>query len=907
MKRIFLYALLLLGPHSGTGMPAANPADNSPNTRSGNPSLVRLTCEGLTAPLAIDTATPRFGWQLRSERQGDAQRSYRIEVASDSLRLLSGNADLWDSGEVRSDNSVGIPYEGLPLTDGMQYWWRVTLRTVKGGRKVVSPAARFGIGLTGPASVAGEFIGLSGSGATAVLLRRKFDIRTPAEDALLHVNSLGYHEVWVNGRKVGDACLAPAVSQLDKRSLWVAYDVRPYLCEGDNELVIWLGQGWYKRGTFGRWQPGEPYSEPLVRAQLDIGSANGRQTVCRTDTAWRAALSGYRDTGSWNALDFGGEEIDARRNPRSMSPADLDALEWQPVVTAEKPGHRATPQMVEPDCIQERLTACGLHEAAPGVWRLDFGRVVTGWLEADFAGLPAGARVEIEYSDETDAGGNLADQRQHDTYIARGDGRERFTNKFNHHAFRYAEVCGLVQTPRREDFRALAIHTDYRTEATFASSDADLNAIHDMIARTLRCLAYNGYMVDCPHLERAGYGGDGNSSTEILQTLYGTAPLYRNWVQAWDDAMRPGGSLPHVAPNAGAGGGGPYWCGFLVMAPWQTWLNYGDRTLIDRHYPAMREWMGYVERYMKDGLLARWPDTPYRDWFLGDWLAPHGVDAGNEASVSLVNNCFVSDCYARMAQMARLTGRDDEATTFEARRDTLNRTIHARFYDPATQTYATGSQLDMVYPMLVGATPDSLRDGVRQQLFRLTHEVMNDHIGGGLVGVPVITRWAIGSHAPDFIYRMLKQRGYPGYLYMLDRGATATWEYWSGERSRVHNCYNGIGTWFYQALGGLRTDDRHPGYRHVFIDPQIPEGVEWCRIAKETPYGRIDLGWELAGDELRIDVALPPGVTATAITPANACSGRLDGRKTAPEQQTATIGSGRHRLVFGLRPRNETK
>lgn len=91
--------------------------------------------------------------------------------------------------------------------------------------------------------------------------------------------------------------------------------------------------------------------------------------------------------------------------------------------------------------------------------------------------------------------------------------------------------------------------------------------------------------------------------------------------------------------------------------------------------------------------------------------------------------------------------------------------------------------------------------------------------------------------------------------------------------SRVHNCYNGIGTWFYQALGGLRTDSSHPGYEHVFIDPQIPEGVEWCRIGKETPYGRIDLGWEIADGELRIDVTLPPGVTATAITPAAPAGG----------------------------------
>ena len=87
---------------------------------------------------------------------------------------------------------------------------------------------------------------------------------------------------------------------------------------------------------------------------------------------------------------------------------------------------------------------------------------------------------------------------------------------------------------------------------------------------------------------------------------------------------------------------------------------------------------------------------------------------------------------------------------------------------------------------------------------------MKDHIGGGLVGVPVITRWAVRSHNPEFIYRMLKQRGYPGYLHMIDHGATATWEYWSGERSRVHNCYNGIGTWFYQALGiPLRRRLRH--------------------------------------------------------------------------------------------------
>ncbi|MEG2061827.1 MAG: family 78 glycoside hydrolase catalytic domain, partial [Alistipes sp.] len=613
---------------------------------------------------------------------------------------------------------------------------------------------------------------------------------------------------------------------------------------------------------------------------------------------WQSALSGYRDTGSWNALDFGGEEVDARKNPRSMASADLDGLDWKPVCRVQKPKLLATPQMVEFDRIQERIPVKTVTNIGSQSWQIDFGKVIVGWLEIDFEQLPAGKRIEIEYSDELDVEGRLVDQKQRDTYIACGVAQERFVNKFNHHAFRYIRINGLDTLPVTDRIQALAIHTDYAQEATFACSDADLNAIQEMIRHTLHCLAYNGYMVDCPHLERAGYGGDGNSSTEILQTLCGVAPLYRNWVQAWVDAMRPGGSLPHVAPNAGAGGGGPYWCGFIVMAPWQTWLNYADRTLIDRYYPAMRAWMGYVEAHMKEGLLTRWPDTPYRDWFLGDWLAPWGVDAGNDRSIALVNNCFISDCYAKMAQMAKLTGNNNDAQIFERCRKTLNQTIHKRFYDPSTRTYATASQLDMTYPMLVGATPDSLCGVVRQELFEQTHRVMKDHIGVGLVGVPILTRWAIESQSPDFIYRMLKQRDYPGYLHMIDHNATATWEYWSGERSRVHNCYNGIGTWFYQALGGLRTDSDQPGYKHVLIAPQIPQGVSWCKITKQTPYGRISLNWQTKGDQLTLDITLPPGIRATAIAPETYHLARLNGRKIKQQPKELQVGSGSHCLIF---------
>ena len=41
--------------------------------------VTRMTCEMTESPLAIDTETPRFGWQL-SGANGDMQSAYQIEV-----------------------------------------------------------------------------------------------------------------------------------------------------------------------------------------------------------------------------------------------------------------------------------------------------------------------------------------------------------------------------------------------------------------------------------------------------------------------------------------------------------------------------------------------------------------------------------------------------------------------------------------------------------------------------------------------------------------------------------------------------------------------------------------------------------------------------------------------------------
>ena len=860
--------------------------------------LAELKCENLIDPLGIDNVTPHFSWKLKGDGWKGGQTYYEIQVASDSILLVQDKADLWNTGKLKSKTSVMVPYRGKTLTSRSLCYWRVRVWDAKKQASSWSPVARFGVGILDQSQMKGEYIGASVEGGKicAPILRKKVKL-TQGETSFLHVNTLGYHEIYINGRKVGEDVLTPAVSHLSKRSLIVTYDITPYLREGENDLLIWLGQGWYKTTTFGA-----AYEGPLVKAELDVLRNGKWEVVTKTDGLWYGCESGYSDTGTWRALQFGGERVDGRILPRDLSTQALDKMKWTPVVKVNVPDHIASPQMCEINKIHQILQAVSVKKLGESLWLVDMGKVQTGWFEMQMPILPAGHEVIMEYSDNLTKDGEFDKQGESDIYISGGKQGEYFRNKFNHHAFRYVRISNLPQKPETGTMKSLQIYGDYKQTATFECSDADLNAIHQMIQYTMKCLTFSGYMVDCPHLERAGYGGDGNSSTMSLQTMYDVAPTFENWVQTWGDSMREGGSLPHVGPNPGAGGGGPYWCGFFVQAPWRTYVNYNDPRLIEKYYSQMKEWFKYVDKYTVDGLLKRWPDTKYRDWYLGDWLAPMGVDAGNQASVDLVSNCFISECLSTMYKTAITLGKREEAEEFAIRREKLNKLIHQTFYRADEGIYSTGSQLDMCYPMLVGVVPDSLYNKVKENVVAMTEEKYKGHIAVGLVGVPILTEWAVRNKQVDFFYQMMKKRDYPGYLYMIDHGATATWEYWSGERSRVHNCYNGIGTWFYQAVGGIRLDEAKPGYRHFYVDPQIPNGVTWAKVTKESPYGTIAVNWKLKDDnQLNLQLTVPAGTTATVCIPNNAVSCKKNKKKVSVKEQTVDVEAGHYDFLFNLK------
>lgn len=808
-------------------------------TNVADAQVQNLSCEGLSNPLGIETTTPHFSWQNVLTHRNQKQTAYQIQISSDKHLLETGVADLWDSGKVLSDEQVFVEYKGKKLKERQLCYWRVRTWDEKGRCTEWSGIERFVVGIL--SGMQCEYVGLSDDGklSPAPMLRKNVSVNRNENDVVFaHVNSLGYHELYVNGKRVGDEVLQPAVSQLEKHSYIVTYDITPYIHDGNNEIMLWIGQGWNRQNVF----PTQ-YDGPMAKAEICELSHGKWQILSKTDASWQVSPGGYSYTGTWLPLQFGGERFDANVKP-----------EWKQVSVFPVAEMHATPQQFEGNRIIDSVSPVSAVKQDDGSVLLDFGRVVTGWLQVSFDGLSRGDEVLMEYADHIVKGSSFECQGESDVYVAKGEDGESFRNCFHYHAFRYVRVIGAEV----KEAKALQISgIDVDNSATFECSDNRLNAIHDLVKYTLTNLAHSGYMVDCPHLERMGYGGDGNSSTMTLQTMFDVRSTYCNWLRAWAESMDEDGSLAYVAPSFPTGGG-PYWSGFIIKAPWRTYLNYGDRRLIDLYYDNMKRWLDYIEKNSSKGLLEPWPDTKKRMWFLGDWLAPEGVDIKGE-SVVFVSNCFIRECLRDMMNIALLLGKSNDFDRYFGWYVRLKYAIKDRFYHPETHTYANGTPLDQCYALLVDLPDDDEVEKVTEQLLKDCRGKYKSHIAVGLMGVPVFTEWAIKNRQVDLMAEILRQPDYPGYLDMIANGATATWESWDGERSHVHNCYNGIGTWFYQAVAGIRPDEYQPGYRHFYIDPQEVEGVSWFKVTKPTLYG--DIRVEKKGKKMTVTV--PVGTTAT--------------------------------------------
>ncbi len=735
---------------------------------------------------------------------------------------------------------------------------------------------------------------------------------------MAYVNPLGYYELYINGRKVDDHVLAPAVSDYSKRNLYVTHEVAAYLVPGRNVVALWLGRGWYVNG-----HPGVIHDGPLVRAQLEMSGGDGSTSRIVTDDTWKVRASPITPLGRGTAFgDYGGERYDPALELPAWNTTGLDDSAWQTAAVFEPPHVLTASQMVEPNRIVETIKAIRIDAYPQGGWVVDMGKNFTGWLEITLPPAATGSTVKLEYSDQMERdkpapgaaagrsggpalagnapvqsapGGRAAGAaplpagapsaagrsgrggnqtvfpntfNQRDEVVGNG-APITFRSRFNYHGFRYVRVIGVDTPPDVSQVAGYLIRTAYDRAGEFTSSNALLNQIYQMVTRTYEALTLGGYVVDCPTRERLGYGGDAGTSMETGMFNFSSGGLYNSWLANWRDAQVESGSLPHTAPNYPTrGGGGPMWGGFVVALPWQMYLQYGDRRVLETNYPMIQKWLGYLASETQDDLLLTHTSHAISDnWnFLGDWLTPKGSFRGSTPPAQLINSVHYVYRLQLASRIASVLGKAADASAYDARAAAASTAVHQRFYNAGDFSYTNGDSVQEAFPLLTGIVPHELRKGVMAKLENTIRVENKGHLDTGMHGTYFLMKYLVNADGNDLVFEMASQEDYPGWGYMLANGATTSWESWTGQ-SHIHDTLISIGAWFTEGLAGIRSDWKSPGFKRFVVKPAVVGDLTFARFTYQSIQGEIVSDWRIENGTFKLSVTAPPGTTATVIVP----------------------------------------
>ncbi len=854
-------------------------------------TVADVRCEYLADPLGIDVRQPRLSWKLVAvdpQSRGQGQTGYQVLVASAKTLLDGDKGDLWDSGMASSGQSVHVVYGGKPLGSGMECYWKVRVKDEGGRTSAWSKSGRWTMGLLEKSDWSGKWIGTSdvfsrGRGfpppdnkVPDPWLRKTFDLKAKPEQAVVYVASVGYHELYVNGKRIGDDVLAPAVTNHRKRARYVTYEITDQLKQGGNVIALWLGVSW---SIFPPYKTDDRPQTPIVLAQADIRVPGAEAVRIVTDDTWRTYASPNTLLGVWDFMHFGGERYDANKEIPNWAGAEFDDSGWKSAIVYS-PNLALSAEMIEPNRRIKEIRPVAVEEVKPGTYRVDLGVNVTGWLEANLRGQP-GDTVEFKFSERPSAD---MTHRLRSQYIVGPSGKGTFRNRFNYFTGRWVTVEGLKYKPAVEDMRAWLVRTDYARAADFECSNELLNKIYDTTLWTFEDLSLGGYVVDCPHRERMGYGGDAHATTECGLNNYGLGAFYTKWSQDWRDVQGgsaawgtaekaavqdtiESGNLPYTAPTYW-GGGGPGWSGYCITLPWEIYERYGDTRILEDNFPTIQRWLAFLETKAKDNILRRWGG----EWdFLGDWLWPgaKGVN-GDTRETLFYNNCYWIFNLQTAATIADLIGKKADGDKYRARADEVRKAVHQEFFIPAESSYVNGFQAYLAIALLVNLPPQDIRPAVEK---RLEEEIVirrKGHIHAGITGGAFLYKTLLALDRQDLLFAMANKDTYPGWGDMLRSGATAMYESWDMDNSLCHSSYLYIGTWFIEGLAGIKTDPQTPGFKRFVIKPGVVDdpSLKWVKAHHDCIYGRITSNWSIDGKGLlTLNVTVPPNTTATLYLP----------------------------------------
>ncbi len=341
-----------------------------PAAAFGQMRVTGLHCEYATNPVGIDVARPRLGWVLESKQRGDFQSAGQILVASGEELLRQDRGDLWDTGRTSAAESIHVEYGGRPLRSGQRAWWKVRVWDSDGRRSAWSEPAFWEMALE-PREWTARWITTDRplpereedfyADHPAPMFRKEFTAGKQVARARAYVSGLGYYELCLNGRRVGDHALDPGWTTYSQRVLYSTYDVTDLLREGRNAVGAIVGNGWYNPLPLRLW------GKINLREHLTIGKP--REEVYRF---WRNLENLPRFAPWVRRVDV----LDERRSEWEVEGPHGGVVHWESEITRDTPNEEIE-------------------------WRTTANRSIANFGSVSFRDAPAGrgtiVRVHLEY------------------------------------------------------------------------------------------------------------------------------------------------------------------------------------------------------------------------------------------------------------------------------------------------------------------------------------------------------------------------------------------------------------------------------------------------------------------------------------------------------------------------------
>jgi alpha-L-rhamnosidase len=291
----------------------------------------------------------------------------------------------------------------------------------------------------------------------------------------------------------------------------------------------------------------------------------------------------------------------------------------------------------------------------------------------------------------------------------------------------------------------------------------------------------------------------------------------------------------------------------------------------------MTRYVAAIEAANPDGLWKNKGGTPF-----GDWLAPEGRT--NQALIATAQWAYDATL---LREMAHATGRTADEQKYAAMFDKIRAAFQKEFVRPdgtvlgadhgrnpmGERTHDTkpgvdDTQTGYVLALHMNLLPDSLRPAAAQ---KLVDKIQANHglLATGFLGTPYLLEELTKTGHADVAYQLLLNTQYPSWGYLIEHGATTTWERWNGDQmkndpsmnSYNHYAYGAVADWIYRYAAGIDATPLDAGFHTIILHPNFDKRLGSLDFTYPSAYGPIHSAWTVQGTTATWHLTIPPNAT----------------------------------------------